>query len=237
VHVEAAMTEAFSIEIPGRGRVSAIAYGPAAAPTLLLGHGAGSNQKTPAIVHFAEALAARGKAIMTYNFLYSEARRRIPDSNDALEETARAAIDAARERARGAALYVGGRSMGGRIASQVVARGDAGEIAGLVLLGYPLHPPGRPEQLRTKHLPNIRVPVLVVQGARDAFGTPDELRPALATVPAKVDLVLIDEADHSFKVPKRSSTSQAQVTERIVDVVAAWIRGSSPSRPLAREEE
>jgi predicted alpha/beta-hydrolase family hydrolase len=161
---------------------------------------------------------------VTYNFLYSEARRRIPDPNDVLEETARAAIGAARARARGAPLYVGGRSMGGRIASQVVAGGEAGEVAGLVLLGYPLHPPGRPEQLRTKHLPSIRVPVLVVQGARDAFGTPDELRPALATIPAKVDLVVIDDADHSFKVPKRSSTKQDEVTARIHDVVAAWVR-------------
>jgi predicted alpha/beta-hydrolase family hydrolase len=217
------MTEAFSIDIPGRGRVSATAYGPSGASMFLLGHGAGSNQKTPAIVHFAEALAARGKAVVTYNFPYSEAHRRVPDPNDVLEEVARAAIGAARERARGAMLYAGGRSMGGRIASQVVARGDAGEVEGLVLLGYPLHPPGRPEQLRTKHLPNIRIPVLVVQGARDAFGTPEELRPALATIPARVELVVIDDADHSFKVPKRSALSQSQVTERIVDVVARWV--------------
>jgi predicted alpha/beta-hydrolase family hydrolase len=213
------------IDVPGHGRVSAAAYGPDGATTLLLGHGAGSNRTSPAVADFAEALAARGHSVVSYNFLYSEARRRVPDSGSLLETTTRAAIAAARALAGPARLFVGGKSMGGRIASQVVAGSDAGAIAGLVLLGYPLHPPGRPEQLRVRHLPQIRVPVLVVQGARDAFGTPEELRPAFAVVPAPVELVVIEGADHSFKVPKRAPRSQGDVKEHVVDVTARWMNG------------
>src|SRR5262249_23013534 len=107
------------------------------------------------------------------------------------------------------------KSMGGRIASQIAA-GDPGaspgmaEVAGLVFLGYPLHPPGKPEQLRSRHLPAISVPMLFVQGARDAFGTPEELRPILAKLEAPAELLVIEEGDHSLKVPKAGGLTQAE---------------------------
>ena len=111
--------------------------------------------------------------------------------------------------------------MGGRIASQVAAAGA--DVAGLVLLGYPLHPPGQPEKLRTRHLPAIKVPMLFVQGSRDAFGTPDELRPVLERLTAPVDLCVVEGGDHSYKVPKKLMP-QEQVFEFVLDEVDRWLR-------------
>jgi uncharacterized protein len=123
-------------------------------------------------------------------------------------------------------LAIGGKSMGGRIASQVAAAG-AGDLAGLVLLGYPLHPPGKPRQLRVRHLPEIAAPMLFVQGSRDAFGTPDELRPILATLKAPVELHVVDDADHSFKVPKRAGVAQDDVYKSIQDRIDRWLRAAA----------
>ena len=133
---------------------------------------------------FAHALAARGADLITFNFLYTERKRKLPDRAPALESCYRAVIDAVREHVDSArrALFIGGKSMGGRIATQVAAA-DAGlPMAGLVLLGYPLHPPGRPDRLRDAHLPGVARPMLFVQGTRDAFGTPAELAPILGRV-------------------------------------------------------
>jgi hypothetical protein len=115
--------------------------------------------------------------------------------------------------------------MGGRIASQLAAAGDATAtaISGLVLLGYPLHPPGKPEQLRVAHLPDIRVPVLAVQGERDPFGSPDELRPHLAKVAGPVVVKVIERGDHSLAPPKGGARSADQVHSEIQDAAAAWI--------------
>ena len=115
--------------------------------------------------------------------------------------------------------------MGGRIASEVLAeRGDALEgVRGLVLLGYPLHPPGRPAQLRTAHLPQLATPVLIVQGGNDTFGGPDDVRRAFAAARGPVEVLAVDGADHSFKVP-RASGSQRAADERIRDGVANWVK-------------
>ena len=194
------------------------------APTLLvLAHGAGADHSHPFMVRFAEALAERGLDVLTFNFVYSEKKRPAPESNDKLEACWRAVIEAARAERPEARLALGGKSMGGRIASQVAA-GDVGELAGLVFLGYPLHPPGRPEQLRTKHLPAIAVPMLIVQGERDTFGTPDELRPVLRTITAKTELYVVEGGDHSFKVPKSAGVAPAEVHARVLDEIARWLR-------------
>jgi len=222
------------IDITPSDHVSAIVY--AAAPetragiALLLAHGSGGNQMSPFLVDYATGLAARGIDVATFNFVYSEQRRKLPDRNDKLEACWRAVIAAARsgelspEIAR-ARLAIGGKSMGGRIASQVAASDGEG-IAGLVALGYPLHPPGRPERLRTKHLPALAVPMLIVQGERDAFGTPDELRPVLRTLKAKNELFVVESGDHSFKVPKSAGTPQAQIHARVLDEIARWLRAT-----------
>jgi predicted alpha/beta-hydrolase family hydrolase len=178
-------------------------------------------------VHVAGALAARGIETITFNFAYSEAGRRLPDRNDKLEACWRRVIAACRSGEIGGAtarrkLAIGGKSMGGRIASQVAAADPEG-IAGLVFLGYPLHPPGRPDKLRSKHLPAIRAPMLFVQGSRDAFGTPEELAPVIKTLNAPARLCVVEGGDHSFKVTKKAALSQDQVYEFILDEIAQWL--------------
>ena len=180
--------------------------------TLILGHGAGAPQRSAFMVAFANELAERGVDVVTFNFLYTEQRRRVPDRNDRLEQCYRAVIDTVRE--RGAPrLAIGGKSMGGRIASQVAAAA-AIDLAGLVFLGYPLHPPGKPDQLRYKHLPAIRAPMLFVQGSRDAFGTPDELRPILHELAVPTELFEIEGGDHYVQGHQGVTNSAATCISR-----------------------
>jgi uncharacterized protein len=197
---------------------------PGARAALILAHGAGAPQTHPWMVRMAGVLASRGLEVFTFNFLYTESRRRLPDKNDVLEATWRAAAGAVRaqsEVARGK-LLIGGKSMGGRIATQVAA-GPMGEIAGLVLLGYPLHPPGRPDKLRTAHLPRVMAPMLFVQGSRDTFGTPAELEPLLAPLAARgTRLLAIEGGDHSLVPLKSSGVDLEQVMARVADEVARF---------------
>jgi predicted alpha/beta-hydrolase family hydrolase len=225
------------LQITPSEHVTAIVY-PAATKaygiSLVLAHGAGANQSSSFMVQFAHALAARGIETITFNFLYTEAGRGIPDRNDKLEACYRGVIDAFHKglitkAANKRKLVIGGKSMGGRIASQVAAANSDG-IAGLVLLGYPLHPPGRLDKLRTKHLPDIKVPMLIVQGARDAFGTPEELRPVLKHLKAPADLYVVEGGDHSFKVPKRGGIPQEAVYKAVLDEIDGWLgRRIAPS--------
>jgi predicted alpha/beta-hydrolase family hydrolase len=221
-----------SIGVTPSESVTAIVYGAAreqrAGIALLLAHGAGGNQMSPFMVDYAKRLAERGIDVATFNFVYSEQRKKLPDRTDKLEACWRAVIAAARSGALGAEiaagrLAIGGKSMGGRIASQVAAS-DPDGIAGLVALGYPLHPPGKPEQLRTKHLPAVAVPMLIGQGERDPFGTPEELRPVLRTMKARTELYVVEGGDHSFKVPKSAGIPQVEVHTRVLDQIAGWLR-------------
>jgi predicted alpha/beta-hydrolase family hydrolase len=223
------MAEPIRVEISPGQSVSANIHAAAAqhraGATLILGHGAGAGQTSNFMVYFAEALAARGITTITFNFLYSQQGRRTPDPNDRLEACYRAVIRTVRDEVGlgGDRLAIGGKSMGGRIASQV-ADADAGDLAGLVFLGYPLHPPGRPDRLRTRHLSNIRAPMLFVQGSRDAFGTPDELRTIIQQLAAPAELYVVEGGDHSFRVPKRSGIAQDQIYCAIHNRIAAWLR-------------
>jgi predicted alpha/beta-hydrolase family hydrolase len=219
----------FQIQLKEAERVTARLYRAArrdrAGITLLLGHGAGADQTSGFIVSFARGLAERGLDVVTFNFLYTEQGRRAPDPNDRLEACYRAVIAAVRrQRALGGnQLAIGGKSLGGRIASQVAATGVE-DLAGLVFLGYPLHPPGKPDQLRAEHLARIRRPMLFVQGARDPFGTPGELQPILNQLPPRGTLYAIADGDHSFTVPKRSPIPQAQVYAAAQDEIARWLK-------------
>ena len=191
---------------------------------MILGHGAGADQTSGFMVAFANALAERGIDSVTFNFLYSEYGRRIPDPNARLESCWRAVIDTVRSRiAFDDKLAIGGKSMGGRIASQVAA-GDVGDLAGLVFLGYPLHPPGRPDRLRAAHLRDVKAPMLFVQGSRDAFGTPAELQPILTRLEPAADLFVVEGGDHSFKVPKSAGVKQQDVYRAIQDRIETWLR-------------
>jgi predicted alpha/beta-hydrolase family hydrolase len=226
------MPELFRVDVAPSEQVTAIVYPAAprdpAGISLVLGHGAGANQTSGFMVDVAGALAARGIETITFNFLYSEAGRRLPDRNDRLEACWRRVIEATRSGAIGGGgarrrLAIGGKSMGGRIASQVAAA-DPDEIAGLVFLGYPLHPSGRPDKPRSKHLPEIRAPMLFVQGSRDAFGTPDELAPIIKMLKAPARLCVVEGGDHSFKVAKKAALSQQQVYAFILDEIERWLR-------------
>jgi len=220
------MPEHISIEVASDQKVTAIIYAAAKARRagigLILGPGAGAPQTSGFMVTFASELAARGIDVVTFNFLYMEQRRRVPDPNAKLEGCYGAVIEAVARRKLGK-LAIGGKSMGGRIASQVAALGAA-DVAGLVLLGYPLHPPGKPEELRVKHLPAIETPMLFVQGSRDAFGAPEELRPFMQKLKAPAELHVVEGGDHSFKVPKRAGLSQADVYKSVQDRIDQWLR-------------
>lgn len=222
------MRDEIRVKINGQDSVTAVIY-PAnkkarAKVTLLLGHGAGADQTSSFMVNFAEGLAARGIDAVTFNFLYTEQGRRAPDRNDKLEACYRAAIAAVKadRRLKQNRLMIGGKSMGGRIASQVAA-GGVENLAGLVFLGYPLHPPGNPAQLRSEHLSAIGKPMLFVQGARDTFGTPDELRPIIKKL--KASLYPVEGGDHSLAVAKKWPLSQEQVYEAAQDEIARWVAG------------
>jgi predicted alpha/beta-hydrolase family hydrolase len=170
-------------------------------------------------------MAERGVDTLTFDFPYMRAGRKVPDTGPVLEDALREAIAACRGYAglENNALVIGGKSMGGRIASQVAAGPEAvGSLAGLVFLGYPLHPPGRPDQRRDRHLPRIGAPMLFVQGSRDAFGTPDELRPVLATLTAPADLLVVEGGDHSFTVSRNAAT-QGAVMQKLYGDVSGWI--------------
>ena len=191
--------------------------------TLLLGHGAGANQLSGFMRLFAAGLAERGLDVVTFNFLYAEQGRKVPDPAPRLESCYRTVIDAVvkHKKLKGNRLVIGGKSMGGRIASQVAASQPA-DINGLVFLGYPLHPPGRPDKLRSEHLPKIKVPMLFVQGSRDAFGTKQEITAIIRNLKLPAKLYAIEHGDHSLKVPKSAGTLQQGIYSTVMDEVAGW---------------
>ena len=193
---------------------------------VILAHGAGAGQQSPWMVSFSQALSALGLDIITFNFLYTEQRRRLPDRGPLLESCYRAVIDTARRELASArrCLIIGGKSMGGRIATQVAAQDRELELRGLVLLGYPLHPPGRPAQRRDTHLPAVGRPMLFVQGSRDAFGTPNELAPILAPLASPATVHVVEGGDHSFKVSTRDPARQAVIYDDIQRAIVEWIR-------------
>ena len=216
------------VQFDAGGPVTALVYG-ARDPrdsALILAHGAGANQLHPFMRLFASGLADRGFDVLTFNFQYMEQGRKVPDPKAKLESCYRAVIEAARanKKLKGNRLVIGGKSMGGRIASQVAAMPETAEhITALVFLGYPLHPPGRPDKLRDAHLPQITAPMLFVQGSRDAFGSADELRATIKKHNLRATLHIVDGGDHSLKVPKALGTPQAAIYDLTLDEIAAWI--------------
>src|SRR5258705_8980757 len=198
--------------------------------TLVLGHGAGADQLSSFMVLFANGLAARGIDVLTFNFVYKEHGRGVPDQKAKLESCYRTVIEAAlkQKKLKNNRLVIGGKSMGGRIASQVAAAAAeekdqlADSISGLVFLGYPLHPPGNPQKLRAEHLKHIRAPMLFVQGARDAFGTADEITAIIKQFRLPAPLYVIEGGDHSLKVPKRVGT-QEQIYKLVLDEIRRWV--------------
>jgi len=207
-----------------------VASDPPGAPDgtlLVLAHGAGAGQNHPFMTSMATRLAARGVEVVTFDFPYVHAGRKVPDRAPVLEACFAAVANWAVRQTAGPVtrLILGGKSMGGRMATHLGAAGftpldgSGPTLAGLVALGYPLHPPGRPEQLRDAHLPSITVPVLIVQGSRDTFGTPAELAPVIARMTAPVTLHVVEGGDHSLAV---SRTPKDTVLDGVADIIARW---------------
>jgi uncharacterized protein len=224
------MPTQMSIDLgPGQGAVSALVYDTKtpARTMLVLAHGAGAGQEHPWMVATASGLAERGVRVLTFNFPYIQNGRHIPDRTEVLLACFRAVVGHARGAlASQGALVIGGKSLGGRMASHLASEGEPG-VAGLVCLGYPLHPPGRPDQLRVAHLPQIKVPVLIVQGSRDAFGTPDELRQHVTGL--RLELLVVEGGDHSFKQAKKIAPDPAVSRAAVLDAVARFVGSVQPA--------
>jgi uncharacterized protein len=206
----------------GRVRVSGVYARPAnPTATLVLAHGAGAGMDHPFMAGFARAINDEGIATLRFNFPYIENGRRSPDPAAFLQETWRAASAAASGRAKGEPVWAGGKSLGGRIASMAVA--DGMPAAGLVFLGYPLHPPGKPERIRDEHLYAIHVPMIFVEGTRDPFATPELLAAVIARLGDRAMTISIEGGDHSFNV-KGAKRDAREVAAALAPLVATRVR-------------
>lgn len=190
-------------------------------PVFICAHGAGGNIADRATLATAGALRAQGIGVVRFNFLYREKKSGRPDPMPKLMETFAAVVAYVRDKLTPDRLVIGGRSMGGRAASMLAAEGY--DADGLLLLAYPLHPPGKPEKLRDAHLPRIRMPVLCFNGTRDPFCTRELMERALESVTASWEMHWVEQADHSFHVPRSSGRTDADVLAGIADVSRDWI--------------
>jgi predicted alpha/beta-hydrolase family hydrolase len=207
----------------GRVRVSGIYARPSDPPaTLVVAHGAGAGMDHPFMVGFTRAMNDEGIATLRFNFPYIENGRRAPDPESRLSETWLMAFAAASDRSRGEPVWAGGKSLGGRIASMVVA--DGMPAAGLVFLGYPLHPPGKPERIRDEHMYRIAVPMLFLEGTRDPFASTDLLARVIAKLGERATLIPIEGGDHSFNV-RGSKRDAREVGADLAVHAAAFIEG------------
>lgn len=193
---------------------------PDARALLVLAHGAGAGMRHPFLEAMARALAERGIASFRYEFLYMERRAGRPDSPAVAEARVRAAVLEAARAVPGLPLFAGGKSFGGRMTSQAQAREPLPGVRGLVFLGFPLHPPGRPGTRRAEHLDAVQVPMLFLQGTRDEFAGLDLLRPVVRRLGARATLHLVEGGDHSFKVLKRTGRAEADVLVELASTIS-----------------
>lgn len=187
--------------------------------TIVLGHGAGASLTSDYMAFFATELARLGHRVVRFNFPYMEAGRKAPDKQPVLVETFRAVVDEVASAAE--RVIVGGKSMGGRIASHAVAEGMAAD--GLIFLGYPLHPPGRPERIRDAHLHDIKAPMLFVEGTRDPFCPLEALEKVRAELGADSEVLVIADGDHSLKVRKSPGRDTQAAWAEAVSGIDVWL--------------
>ena len=190
--------------------------------TNVVAHGAGAGMDHPFLVGFARACIEEGIAALRFNFPYVERGRRSPDPESVLRDAWRAAFEAAVDRATGGPVWASGKSLGGRIASMAAADADI-DPAGLVFLGYPLHPPGKPERIRDEHLYRIEAPMLFLQGTSDPFASPELLRSVVEKLGALATLVPFEGGGHSFEVRGRKRDPR-EVGASLAPHAAAFIR-------------
>jgi len=206
------------------GHVSAILRRPAEARTLLvLGHGAGAGMRHAFMEGLADALAGEAVATFRYQFPYVEQHRPRPDPQPILLATVRSAVVAAREAAGDLPSFAGGKSMGGRMTTLAAAKVPLVGVAGLVLVGFPLHPAKQPATSRAEHLAAVSHPMLFLQGTRDTLADLDLLRPTCERLGHRASLVVVEGADHGFHVLKRSGRNDADVLHQLATVTAQWM--------------
>lgn len=217
-------SKALKLKIDAETEVSALWDTPKAAKAaLVLAHGAGAGMTHKAMQATAEGLAARGIAVLRFNFAYMEGGSKRPDSPAVAHPVVRAAVAQAAQLAKGLPLFAGGRSFGGRMTSQAQAAEALPGVRGLVFFAFPLHPAGKPATDRADHLRAVKLPMLFLQGSADELAETDLLRPVVAGLGKRAKLHLVDHADHSFHVPARSGRKDPEVLGEILDVARDWM--------------
>ncbi len=208
------------------GEVSGLLLRPGGARLVyVLAHGAGAGMRHPFLETVAQRLAERDIATLRYQFPYMEQRARRPDAPAVAAATVRAAVAEAARRAPGLPLIAGGKSFGGRMTSTAQAEEPLSGVRGLAFLGFPLHPPGRPEDTRAEHLARVQIPMLFLQGDRDEFADLKLLRPVVKRLGERATLHLVEGGDHSFKVLKRSGRTDGDVMTELVGAIVEWTAG------------
>lgn len=212
------------IEVGSPGPVSALLMRPREARAcFVFAHGAGVGMIHPSMEVVAIGLAERGIATLRYQFPYMEKGSKRPDPPAIAHATVRAAVAQAAKSCSGFALIAGGKSFGGRMTSQAQAKAPLEGVQGLAFLGFPLHPQGQPSTERAEHLSEVQIPMLFVQGTNDGLAELDLLKPVVASLGRRATLHLLEGADHSFHVPKRSGRTDSEVMDEALDAFAAWI--------------
>jgi predicted alpha/beta-hydrolase family hydrolase len=200
------------LQVPTKARVCCV-----------LAHGAGAGMTHPFMADMANGLAERGIATLRYQFPYMDQGAKRPDSPKLAQATVRAAVSAASHLVPELALFAGGKSFGGRMTSQAQAAAPLPGVSGLVFLGFPLHPAGQPSDERGRHLSEVRIPMLFLQGTRDQLASLPLLQPLVERLGADATLKLFQDADHSFHVPARTGRRDADVRTEMLDALANWI--------------
>ena len=218
------MSKSVNIKLDPKSAVSGIWDAPASPKAcLVLAHGAGVGMAHPSMDAVARGLVARGIAVLRYNFPYTERGSKRVDPPAVAQKTVRAAVGAARERSASLPLFAGGRSFGGRMTSQAQANAPLEGVRGLVFFAFPLHPAGVPSDERAAHLADVRVPMLFLQGTRDALADLTLLKRAVKSLGSRATLILAEDADHSFHVPAKSGREDKDVLAELLDAAVEWM--------------
>jgi predicted alpha/beta-hydrolase family hydrolase len=213
-----------SIDVPGSGSVSGLWQAPGQPKACLaLAHGAGAGMTHRSMAAIADGLAERGVATLRYQFPYMEQGAKRVDPPAVAQAAVRAAAAQALKLADGAPLFAGGRSFGGRMTSQAQAKAPLEGVRGLIFFAFPLHPAGKPSVARAAHLQSLHVPMLFLQGSKDALAELALLRQTVDSLGGRAELALFDDADHAFHVPARSGRKDDQVLAELLDRAAAWM--------------
>ncbi len=213
------------VTVDDKRRVSGLLQVPEGARACyVVAHGAGAGMAHPFMAAVASGLAERGIATLRYQFPYMEQGARRPDPPKLAQAAVRAAVLEASRLLPGLTLFAGGKSFGGRMTSQAQAASPLAGVGGLIFLGFPLHPPGQPSAERARHLFEVQVPMLFLQGSRDGFADSQFLQPLIKNLGARTTLSLLEDADHSFHVPARTGRTDSEVMADLLDSLAEWVQ-------------